>query len=75
MKQDLRYLRLPGVSVRDPNFYEGADYNDRDRFAQPVKDGKLEPLQFDPGTAMGDEAPTDDYPTGTNPDPFKLGGL
>jgi len=69
------YLRLPGISTRDPNFYEGADYSDRDRFAQPVKDGKMEPLLDRPGTEMGSEQPTDEYPTGVNPSPFKIGGI
>jgi len=34
-----RMLPLPGVSKKDPNFYDGAQYNDRARFAQPVHTG------------------------------------
>ncbi len=68
------FLKLPGISTRDPNFYDGADYHDRDRFAQPVKDGAIEPMLEPPGTSMGSEQPVTDYPTGTDPNPFKLGG-
>jgi hypothetical protein len=70
------YLPLPGISTRDPNFYEGADYTDRDRFAQPVKDGGIGAIEEGrPGTSEGNEQPTDEYPTGANPSPFKLGGI
>jgi len=70
------YHPLPGISTRDPKFYEGENYTDRDRFAQPMNTGTVIGAgEAPPGTSEGDEQVVDGYPTGINPSPFKLGGL
>jgi len=74
------FLPLPGISTRDPNFYEGADYGDRERFAQPTNNdhvlGGVIDIGIDraatPGLA-GDQSPTNEPTGGQDPSPFKIG--
>ena len=77
------YLPLPGISTRDPNFYEGADYEDRARFAQPVNDKTVEHGVIEIGIERnptspgldGEQTPSLDFPEmGEQIVPFKFGG-
>jgi hypothetical protein len=74
----LHYHSLPGISIKDPNYYDGANYSDRGRFAQPVS------VRPEPVTGQDDanvqfpepqvDQPSNDYWSGEDPSPFKLGG-
>lgn len=62
----LNYLSMPemgalatGVNEIDPSFYE------KTRGVHP---------NAGPGVSLGEEQPSNEYPTGTDPKPFKLGG-
>jgi hypothetical protein len=70
------YLRLPGISVKDPNFYDGADYGDRDRFAPPVNTQPMAPAVSPEGVNLGDEQPSPFNPAHPTEhgSPFRLGG-
>lgn len=50
---------FPGINENDPEFYE------KTRPVQPITG---------PGVSLGEEQPQNEYPTGTNPSPFKAGG-